>query len=146
VYCDGAWGNTRAGATTVLVSPSGIKLRYATRLQFTKEIDKYINSIAKYEVVLLGLHKQRAMGVQNCILKIDSKVIARQIEKECITRDTMLERYLALVRRMENYFRGFSIEHIERSKNTKVDELVKATARKTTLPPTYFSKHLKIHQ
>jgi ribonuclease HI len=146
VYCDGAWGNTRAGATTVLVSPSGIKLRYATRLQFTKEIDKYINSIAKYEVVLLGIHKQRAMGVQNCILKIDSKVIARQIEKECITRDTMPERYLALVRRMENYFRGFSIEHIERSKNTEVDELVKATARKTTLSPTYFSKHLKIHQ
>jgi ribonuclease HI len=146
VYCDGAWGNTRAGATTVLVSPSGIKLRYATRLQFTKEIDKYINNIAKYEVVLLGLHKQRAMGVQNCILKIDSKVIVRQIEKECITRDTMLERYLALVRRMENYFRGFSIEHIERSKNTEVDELAKATARKTILPPTYFSKHLKIHQ
>jgi hypothetical protein len=32
VYCDEAWGNTRAGAATVLVSPSDIKLRYAARL------------------------------------------------------------------------------------------------------------------
>jgi hypothetical protein len=73
------------------------------------------------------------MGVQNCILRIDSKVITGQIEKECIARDYTLERYLALVWRIENYFRGFSIEHINRSKNTKVDELAKVVARKTTL-------------
>jgi hypothetical protein len=41
---------------------------------------------------------------------------------------------LALVRRLENYFRGFLVEHIERAKNTEADELVKATAMKTTLP------------
>jgi hypothetical protein len=60
-------------------------------------------------------------GVQNCILQIDSKVIEGQIEKESIARDSTLEKYLALVRRMENYFRGFSVEHIERSKNAKAD-------------------------
>jgi ribonuclease HI len=85
--------------------------------------------------VLLGLLKLQAMGVQNCIMKTDSKVIADQIEKECIARDSMLERYLSLVQRMENYFRGFSIEHIERSRNIEANELVKAAARKTTLPP-----------
>jgi hypothetical protein len=26
LYCDGAWESTRAGATTILISPSGIKL------------------------------------------------------------------------------------------------------------------------
>jgi hypothetical protein len=36
---------------------------------------------------------------------------------------------------MENYFRGFSVEHIERNKNVKADELAKAAARKTMLPP-----------
>jgi hypothetical protein len=39
----------------------------------------------------------RAMGVQRCVLKIDSKVIAGQIEKECIAMDETLERYLAAV-------------------------------------------------
>jgi ribonuclease HI len=53
--------------------------------------------MVEYEVVLLGLCKLWAMGVHNCILKTDSKVIARQIEKECIARDSMVERYLALV-------------------------------------------------
>jgi hypothetical protein len=32
VYCDGAWGIVGAGAATILISPLGIKLRYAARL------------------------------------------------------------------------------------------------------------------
>jgi ribonuclease HI len=86
------------------------------------------------------------MGVQNCILKTNSKMIPGQIEKECIARVATLERYPALIRRMENYFSGFFIEHIKRTKNTKADELVKSAARKTTLPLTCFSKHLKVHE
>jgi hypothetical protein len=39
---------------------------------------------------------------------------------------------------MENYFRGFSVEHIERAKNTEADEVMKAAARKTTLPLDVF--------
>jgi ribonuclease HI len=76
VYCDRAWGSFGAEAVAILISPSGIKLRYATHLQFTIEIDKCNKNIAEYEAVLLGLNKLRAMGVQNYILKTDSKVIA----------------------------------------------------------------------
>jgi hypothetical protein len=36
---------------------------------------------------------------------------------------------------MKNYFRGFSVEHISRSKNAKADELAKAATRKITIPP-----------
>jgi hypothetical protein len=39
---------------------------------------------------------------------------------------------------MENYFRGFLVEHIERAKNTEADEVMKAAARKTTLPLDVF--------
>jgi hypothetical protein len=55
VCYDGVWENVEAGASTILVSPSGIKLRYVARLQFTKETDKCTHNIAHYEVVLLGL-------------------------------------------------------------------------------------------
>jgi hypothetical protein len=72
VYCDGAWGSTRAGVAAVLTSPSGIKLHYTVRLQFSGEIDKCTNNIAKYEAILLGLRKLRAIGVQTC----DSKVVS----------------------------------------------------------------------
>jgi ribonuclease HI len=61
---------------------------------------------------LLGLHKLRAIGVQRCTLCTDSKVVTGQIEKECIAGEPTLERYLALVGRMENYFKGFTIEYI----------------------------------
>jgi hypothetical protein len=47
-------------------------------------------------------------------------------------------KYLAIIRRMENYFKGFTVEYIERTKKTEADELAKAVARKTTLPPDMF--------
>jgi hypothetical protein len=60
IYCDGAWGSTGARAVTILVSPSGIKLRYTTGLEFHNEADKCI---------------------MTCTLRTDSKVVAGQIEK-----------------------------------------------------------------
>jgi hypothetical protein len=55
VHYDGAWGSTGAGAAAILTSPSGIKLRYAARLQFASETDKCTNNITEYEAILLGL-------------------------------------------------------------------------------------------
>jgi hypothetical protein len=55
---------------------------------------------------LLGLRKLRVIGVQRCILHTYSKVVAGQIEKECIARESTLEKYLALVRRMEKNSRA----------------------------------------
>jgi hypothetical protein len=97
VYCDGAWGSPGAGAATILVSPSGRKLRYIARLQFTSETDNCTNNIAKYVAILLGLRKLRAIGIQTCMLHTDSKVVSGWIEKECIAREPTLEKYLALV-------------------------------------------------
>jgi hypothetical protein len=39
---------------------------------------------------------------------------------------------------MENFYKGFTIEHIERAKNTEADELAKATAKNMVLPPDVF--------
>jgi ribonuclease HI len=70
-------------------------------------------------------------------LKTDSKVVASQINKECMARDATLERYLA-TDAMENYFKGFIVENIKRIKNTEADELAKAAGKKTMLPPDVF--------
>jgi hypothetical protein len=103
VHCNSAWCSTGAGAAVVLVSPSGVKLWYAARLQFTKDTDKCINNIAEYETILLELHKLRAVSIQTCILRIDSKVVSNKIEMECITREPTLKKYLTLVRRIDRY-------------------------------------------
>jgi hypothetical protein len=49
-----------------------------------------------------------------------------------------LEKYLVLVRRMENYFKSFTVEHIDRNKNTEADELAKVAAHNTPLPVDVF--------
>jgi hypothetical protein len=77
------------------------------------------------------------------VLRTDSKVVSGQIEKECIAREPTLEKYLFSVRRMENYFMGFTVEYIERNKNTEADELAKATARNTLMPPDVFYRVLE---
>jgi ribonuclease HI len=87
---------------------------------------------------LLGLRKLRAIVVQRCTLRTNSKVVAGQIEKDCTTRESTLEKYLTLIRRMENHFKGFTMEYIERSKNTEADELAKAVAHNTPLPADVF--------
>jgi ribonuclease HI len=69
-----------------LISPSIIKLRYAARLKFTKETYRCRNNIPEYEAILLGLHKLRAIRVQRCVMRTNSKVVSSQIEKECIAR------------------------------------------------------------
>jgi hypothetical protein len=64
--------------------------------------------------------------------------VSGQIKKECISREPTLERYLALDRRMESYFRGFIVEYIERNKNAKADDLVKAATCNTPMSADIF--------
>jgi hypothetical protein len=39
---------------------------------------------------------------------------------------------------MENFFKGFSVEYIDRNKNARANELAKAVARNTPLPVDVF--------
>jgi hypothetical protein len=51
IYYGGASSSAGARATAILISPSGIKLRYTIRLQFIKETGKCTNNITEYEVI-----------------------------------------------------------------------------------------------
>jgi ribonuclease HI len=99
-----------------------------------------MNNTIEYEAILLGLRKLGTIGVQICMLRTDSKVVASQIEQECITQEPNLERYLALIRRMQNHFKGFKVEYIERSKNSKAYELAKATSHNMSLRADVLSR------
>lgn len=57
LFTDGAWGHQEAGASIVLISPSGTHSKYAARLAF-----KATNNIAEYEGLILGLNKAKALG------------------------------------------------------------------------------------
>jgi len=44
-------------------------------------------------------------------------------------KELELAKYLAVVQRLEKHFMGFTLHHIARGENTKVDELAKAVAQ-----------------
>jgi hypothetical protein len=67
VYTDGAWGNLGIGASVVIHAPSGLRSKYAARLEF-----QATNNIAEYEGLILGLNKAKALGAKNLVIKIDS--------------------------------------------------------------------------
>jgi len=59
LYIDGTWGHLGARASIVLVAPSGLRTKYAARLEF-----KAINNIAEYEGLIIGLNKAKAYSEQ----------------------------------------------------------------------------------
>jgi ribonuclease HI len=84
---------------------------YAVKLNFS-----CTNNIAKYEALLLGLRKLKAMGIRRAILKTDSQVISGHVDKSSKARDPKLEKYLDAVRRLEASFEGFSVKNIPSGK------------------------------
>jgi len=128
LYTDGAWGQSGAGASAVLIALSGLKLKYAARLEF-----RATNNIAEYEGLVLGLNKAKALGVNTLLIKTDSQVVAEQVEKEYLTHNTELAKYLAVVRGLEQRFKGFTLQYIPRAENCKADELAKVAANNLAL-------------
>jgi ribonuclease HI len=138
VFCDGSWGTFGAGADDVLVAPSKVKTCYAARLDFS-----CTNNIAEYEALLLGLRKLWAMGIRRVILKSDSQVISGHIDKSSKARDSKLEKYLDIVRRLEASFEGFSVKNIPRGENEHTDLLAKSAAQGLPLPSEVFFETIK---
>jgi ribonuclease HI len=98
------------------------------------ESDRCTNNVAEYEAVILGLHKLRALGVTTCIIRIDSKVVTGQVEKEYSAKDPALMQYLVAIHSLEKQFKGFTLQYVDRAKNEEADALAKAAAKGEALP------------
>ena len=118
-----------ARASIVLVAPSGLRTKYAARLDF-----KETNNIVEYEGLILGLNKAKALGAKIVLAKTDSQVVARQVEKEYVVREPELVKYLATVWALERRFQGFTLKHIPRAEKAEADELAKATTNRLPIP------------
>jgi ribonuclease HI len=125
------------GISAVVTSPTGVVIRYAARLIFAND-EHSTNNTMEYEALLLALRKMKALGQKTFIIKTDSKVIQKHIEKESEARNPILMKYLEKVREMERYFKGYLVQHIPRDDNNEADKLAKAAARNQEMPPDVF--------
>jgi ribonuclease HI len=134
VQCDGAYCHLGSAAATVLKSPSGIKLRYALRLNY----DNCTNNVAEYEGLLLALRKARAVGARRLVILTDSELVACHIGKTYKAKKPDMMKYLQAVRSMEKFFIGITVQSFPRNYNKEADAIAKATALLEPLPPDVF--------
>ncbi|GJW99393.1 reverse transcriptase domain-containing protein [Tanacetum coccineum] len=102
------------GTGLVLIGPSGIEYTYALRLTFPST-----NNEAAYEALLAGLRIAWQMNISNIEVKVDSKLVASQINGSYeASKDSMIK-YLAKSNEYASRFKSFSIENIPRNNGIK---------------------------
>ncbi|GJY82620.1 reverse transcriptase domain-containing protein [Tanacetum coccineum] len=100
--------------------PSGIEYTYVLRLTFPST-----NNEAKYETLLAGLRIARQMNISNIEVKVDSKLVASQINRNYEASKDIMIKYLAKAKEYASGFNLFSIKNIPRNMNQKADVLSK---------------------
>ncbi|GJX60386.1 reverse transcriptase domain-containing protein [Tanacetum coccineum] len=135
LFTDGASSLKGSGAGLVLIGPSGLEYTYALLLTFVST-----NNEAEYEALLAGLRIARKMKVSGIEVKVDSKLVANQINGTYeATKESMIK-YLAKAKEFISEFKTFSIENIPREDNQKADILSKLA----TVPFSHLTKEILV--
>ena len=80
MYFDGAFSLQGAGAGVLLVAPTGEHLKYVIQMHFPWEMST--NNTAEYEGLLAGLRIAADLGVKKHIVRGDSQLVVKQINKD----------------------------------------------------------------
>ena len=100
MYFDGAFSLQGAGASELLVAPSGEHLKYVVQMHFPTE--EATNNTTKCEGLLVGLRIATELGIKKPIFQGDSQLVVRQVNKDY--QSPLMEAYVEEVRRLEEHF------------------------------------------
>jgi ribonuclease HI len=118
MYFDGSYTLKGAGAGVVPIPPKDDVLKYAIQLEFSAT-----NNIAEYEGLVNGLRLAKNLGIWRLLIRGDSQLVAKQVQKEYDYNSDLMAKYLAEVRRMEKFFDGFEVRYIPRLDNRDANHL-----------------------
>jgi ribonuclease HI len=104
MYFDGSYTLKGAGASIVLIPPEGDMLKYVIQIEFSAT-----NNIAEYEGLITELQLAKELGIRRLLIRGDSQLMAKQVQKEYGCNDDKMTEYLAEVRGMEKFFDGFEV-------------------------------------
>jgi len=118
----GSRGNPgKAACSAVVYDSDGEEL-----LTRAKEIGVATNNVAEYEGAVLALELCRELGASEVQLRVDSELIAKQIQGSYRVKHPDLKPYYARVMELLGSFESCSVVHVRREKNTRADALVNA--------------------
>ena len=92
----------------LLVAPTGEHLKYVIQMHFPREMST--NNTAEYEGLLAGLRIAADLGVKKLIVRGDSQLVVRQVNKDY--QSPLMEAYVDEVRKLEEHFDGIQAEHV----------------------------------
>ena len=112
MYFDGAFSLQGADAGVLLIAPTKEHLKYVIQMHFPREMST--NNTAEYEGLLAGLRITTDLGVKKLIVRGDSQLVIRQVNKDY--QSPLMEAYVDEVRKLEERFDGIQAEHIPRAR------------------------------
>nr|KYP60391.1 Uncharacterized protein Mb2253c family [Cajanus cajan] len=125
LYVDGS-SNTRGdGASIILEGPNNVTIEQSLKFCFP-----ITNNQAEYEALLAGLRLARDIGAQKVKCNNDSKLVVEQLSGTYQTKDNLLQRYYHAVSQWTSSFEEFTIHHVPREQNVRIDLLSKLASMK----------------
>jgi ribonuclease HI len=92
MYFDRSYTLNRAGVDIVLIPPEGDILKYVIQLDFLAT-----NNVAEYEGLVTGLRLTKELGIRRLLIRGDSWMVAKQVQKEYDCNSDKMAEYLAEV-------------------------------------------------
>ncbi|GJZ15592.1 reverse transcriptase domain-containing protein [Tanacetum coccineum] len=89
LFTDGSSCLEGSGARLILTSPKGEEFTYALRFEFDVS-----NNEAEYKALVAGLRIAEQMGVKNLVAKVDSRIVANQINGSYEAKEQSMIQYL----------------------------------------------------
>nr|GEW61669.1 reverse transcriptase domain-containing protein [Tanacetum cinerariifolium] len=120
LFTDGLSCLEGSGAGLILTSLEGEEFTYALRFKFDAS-----NNEEEYKALISGMWIAEQMGGKNLTAKVDSRLIANQINGLYKAKEQSMTQYLEKAKSLIDSFKIFSIEQVPRSENKKADVLSK---------------------
>jgi ribonuclease HI len=129
MYFNGSYTLKGARAGVMLIPPEGDILKYAIQLEFLAT-----NNIVEYKGLVTGLQLAKHLCIRWLLIREDSQLLAKHVQKEYDCNNEMLHEYLVEVRRMEKFFDGFDVWYVPRLDNRDVDHRVWIASSRAPTP------------
>ncbi|KAI3828871.1 hypothetical protein L1987_02981 [Smallanthus sonchifolius] len=118
LFTDGATNEEGCGAGLRLLSPEGNEFTYEIRLEF-----KSTDNEAEYEALMAGLRIEEKMGAKHIEARVDSLLVAGQVNGTYDAKEPSMILYLEQVKDLARRFDSCTVIHIKRSENKQADAL-----------------------
>jgi ribonuclease HI len=123
IYADGASRGNPGPASigAAVLDPTGRELHTVSR-----RIGRATNNEAEYQAAIAGLEAALALGARNVEVRLDSQLVARQLEHRYRVRNERLKPLFNRLVDLRRRFDSFAVTAVPRSQNARADALANA--------------------